>query len=118
YVETPGSVVFEMSDLPALASLARRRGLLLVADNTWGSGVQYRPLALGADVSIMAATKYLSGHSDVVMGAVTATADAWAVLTAAADDFGMTTSPDDAYLVLRGIRTLAARLAMHEAHAL
>jgi cystathionine beta-lyase len=118
YVETPGSAVFEMSDLPELARLARRRRLLLVADNTWGSGLQYRPLALGADVSIMAATKYLSGHSDVVMGAVTTTADAWPALTGAADDFGMTTSPDDAYLVLRGIRTLAARLAMHEAHAL
>jgi cystathionine beta-lyase len=118
YLETPGSVVFEMSDLPAIAGLARRRGLLLVADNTWGSGLQYRPLALGADVSIMAATKYLSGHSDVVMGAVTTTAQAWPAMTSAADDFGMTTSPDDAYLVLRGIRTLGARLAMHEAHAL
>ena len=81
YVETPGSAVFEMSDLPALAHLARRRRLLLVADNTWGSGLQYRPLALGADVSIMAATKYLSGHSDVVMGAVTTTAEAWPALT-------------------------------------
>ena len=118
YVETPGSVTFEMSDLPAIARVSRERGLLLVADNTWGSGVQYRPLSLGADVSIMAATKYLSGHSDVVMGAVTTTGQAWPALTAAADDFGMTTSPDDAYLVLRGIRTLGARLSIHQSHAL
>lgn len=118
YVETPGSLTYEMSDLPALAALTRRRGLLLVADNTWGSGLQYRPLELGADVSIIAATKYLSGHSDVMMGAVTTTADAWPTLTASADDFGMTASPDDAYLVLRGIRSLAARLAVHEAHAM
>jgi cystathionine beta-lyase len=107
-----------MIDLPALAALAKRRGLLLVADNTWGSGLQYRPLELGADVSIIAATKYLSGHSDVMMGAVTAGADAWGALTDAADDWGMTASPDDAYLVLRGARSLSARLAVHEANAL
>lgn len=118
YAECPGSLVYEMCDLPRLAKLARARGLLLVADNTWGSGCQYRPLALGADVSIMAATKYLSGHSDVMMGTVATTKEAWPALAERSDAFGMTVSPDDAYLVLRGARSLAARLAMHESHGL
>lgn len=118
YAECPGSLVYEMCDLPRLAKLARARGLLLVADNTWGSGCQYRPLALGADVSIMAATKYLSGHSDVMMGTVATTREAWPALAERSDAFGMTVSPDDAYLVLRGARSLAARLAMHESHGL
>jgi cystathionine beta-lyase len=118
YAECPGSLVYEMCDLPRLAELAHARGLLLVADNTWGSGCQYRPLALGADVSIMAATKYLSGHSDVMMGTVATTKEAWQPLAGRSDAFGMTVSPDDAYLVLRGTRSLAARLAMHESHGL
>jgi len=118
YAECPGSLVYEMCDLPRLAELARARGLLLVADNTWGSGCQYRPLALGADVSIMAATKYLSGHSDVMMGTVATTKEAWQLLAERSDAFGMTVSPDDAYLVLRGTRSLAARLTMHESNAL
>lgn len=114
YAECPGSLVYEMCDLPQLAEMAHARGLLLAADNTWGSGCQYRPLALGADISIMAATKYLSGHSDVMMGTVATTKEAWQPLAERSDAFGMTVSPDDAYLVMRGARTLAARLAMHE----
>ncbi|MDR3096826.1 MAG: cystathionine beta-lyase [Paraburkholderia sp.] len=118
YAECPGSLVYEMCDLPALAELAHRHGALLVADNTWGSGVLYRPLMLGADVSVMAATKYLSGHSDVMMGTVTTTRDAWQPLATMADAQGVAVSPDDAWLVLRGTRTLAARLELHERHAL
>ena len=118
YAECPGSLVYEMCDLPKLAALAHARGALLAADNTWGSGVQYRPLALGADISTMAATKYLSGHSDVMMGTVATTREAWQPLNERCDAFGMTVSPDDAWLVLRGMRTLSARLQMHERHAL
>jgi cystathionine beta-lyase len=118
YAECPGSLVYEMCDLPKLAELAHARGALLAADNTWGSGVQYRPLALGADISTMAATKYLSGHSDVMMGTVATTREAWQPLNERCDAFGMTVSPDDAWLVLRGMRTLSARLQMHERHAL
>ncbi|MBK6614984.1 cystathionine beta-lyase [Ottowia sp.] len=118
YAECPGSLVYEMCDLPALAAMAHARGALVVVDSTWGSGVQYRPLALGADVSIMAATKYLSGHSDVMMGTVATTRDAWEPLAERCDAFGMTVSPDDAWLVLRGLRSLSARLRMHEEHAL
>ena len=118
YAECPGSLVYEMCDLPRLAGLAHARGALLAADNTWGSGVQYRPLALGADISLMAATKYLSGHSDVMMGTVATTREAWQPLNERCDAFGMTVSPDDAWLVLRGTRSMAARLAVHESGAL
>lgn len=118
YAECPGSLVYEMCDLPQLAALAHAQGAWMVADNTWGSGCQYRPLALGADISIMAATKYLSGHSDVMMGTVCTTQAAWQTLADRSDAFGMTVSPDDAWLVLRGMRTLSARLQMHERHAL
>ncbi len=118
YAECPGSLVYEMCDLPKLAALAHARGALLAADNTWGSGLRYRPLALGADISLMAATKYLSGHSDVMMGTVATTREAWRALNERCDAFGMTVSPDDAWLVLRGIRTLSARLRLHEQHAL
>ncbi|KAH1283627.1 hypothetical protein KXX11_003311, partial [Aspergillus fumigatus] len=118
YAECPGSLVYEMCDLPALAALAHAHGAWLAADNTWGSGCLYRPLSLGADISIMAATKYLSGHSDVMMGSVCTTQAAWQPLAAHSDTFGMTVSPDAAWLVLRGLRTLAARLQMHQRHAL
>jgi cystathionine beta-lyase len=118
YAECPGSLVYELCDVPALAALAHRHGALLACDNTWGSGLQYRPLALGADISVMAATKYLSGHSDVMMGSVATTEAAWSALSLRSDGFGMTVSPDDAYLVLRGLRSLVPRLAMHESHAL
>ena len=118
YMECPGSLVYEMCDLPRVAEIAHGHGALLAADNTWGSGYQYRPLALGADISIMAATKYLGGHSDVMMGTVVTTEAAWPALNQRCDVFGMTVSPDDAWLVLRGMRSLTARLAMHERNAL
>ncbi|WP_420995402.1 cystathionine beta-lyase [Cupriavidus sp. 30B13] len=118
YVETPGSLAYEMCDLPAIAAIAHRHGALVAADNTWGSGLLYRPLALGADISLMAATKYLSGHSDVMMGTVCTTEAAWPALAGLADAFGIAVSPDDAYLVQRGMRTLGARMAQHERSAL
>ncbi|MDB5982731.1 MAG: rhodanese domain protein/cystathionine beta-lyase [Pseudomonas sp.] len=118
YTEVPGSHLYELSDLPAIAALCKPRGIVVVADNTYGSGYLYRPLALGADVSIMALTKYLCGHSDVVMGSVCTTEAAWEPLSRMSDSFGNTVSPDDAYLVLRGARTLAARLDVHERQAL
>ena len=117
YVESPGSLVYEMLDLPALAAFTRERNLLLVADNTWGSGVLYHPLALGADISVMAATKYLGGHSDVMMGSVCTQETHWEPLNRMSEAMGMTVSPDDAWLVLRGSRSLRARLQMHQQHA-
>lgn len=118
YTEVPGSLLYELCDLPAIAALCKSRGILLAVDNSWGSGYLYRPLTLGADISIMALTKYLSGHSDVVMGSVCTHQDVWSPLAAMGDSFGNVVSPDDAYLVLRGARTLATRLDAHQRHAL
>ncbi|WP_213941786.1 cystathionine beta-lyase [Pseudomonas sp. dw_612] len=118
YTEVPGSLLYELADLPAIAALCKPRGILLAVDNTWGSGYLYRPLTLGADISIMALTKYLCGHSDVVMGSVCTREDVWQPLATMSDTFGNAVSPDDAYLVLRGARTLAPRLDVHERQAL
>jgi len=117
YAECPGSLVYEMLDLPRWSAWAHARDCLVAVDNTWGAGVLYRPLALGADISVQAATKYLSGHADVVMGAIVTTQVAWAPLERASVDFGQTVGADDAFLVLRGIRSLALRLAGHERNA-
>ncbi|KPY52771.1 cystathionine beta-lyase [Pseudomonas syringae] len=118
YAEVPGSLTFDMCDLPALSQLCKARNLLLAVDNSWGSGVLYKPLALGADISLMALTKYVAGHSDVMMGSVSTTEAHWHTLKTMNTAVGNTVSPDDAYLVLRGARSLAARMAMHERHAL
>lgn len=118
YAEVPGSLTFDMCDLPALSQLCKARNLLLAVDNSWGSGVLYKPLALGADISLMALTKYVAYHSDVMMGSVSTTEAHWHTLKTMNTAVGNTVSPDDAYLVLRGARSLAARMAMHERHAL
>lgn len=118
YTEVPGSLLYELCDLPAIAALCKPRGILLAVDNTWGSGYLYRPLTLGADISIMALTKYLCGHSDVVMGSVCTRQEVWQPLASMSDTFGIAVSPDDAWLVLRGARTLAPRLEVHERQSL
>ncbi len=118
YAEVPGSLTFDMCDLPALSRLCKAKKLLLAVDNSWGSGVLFKPLELGADISLMALTKYVAGHSDVMMGSVSVTEAHWKTLKTMNTAVGNTVSPDDAYLVLRGARSLAARMAMHERHAL
>ncbi|MYN12800.1 cystathionine beta-lyase [Pusillimonas sp. TS35] len=118
YAESPGSLLYDMLDLPAMAQVCRERGILLCADNTWGSSLNYRPLELGCDLSIVAATKYLGGHSDVMMGAVTANERTYAAIEDASVSLGQTVSAEDAFLILRGLRTLALRLARHAASAL
>jgi len=119
YVESPGSSLFEMLDMPALAAFAREHGLILVTDNTWGSGYLYQPLALGADVSVVAGTKYVGGHSDLMLGAVMAND---AALIKKLNDthyaMGMAISADDAWLALRGVRTMPIRMRQHAANAL
>jgi cysteine-S-conjugate beta-lyase len=117
FVESPGSLTFEMQDVPLLASLARARDIITVADNTWATPLYFQPLAHGADVVVHAATKYIGGHSDLMMGTVTANERAWPALRETLHHFGMTTSPDDVYLAHRGLRSLAARLALHRANA-
>lgn len=117
YVESPGSATFDMVDLPSVAKLARQHGAIVMVDSTWGSGWLYRPLALGADISMIAATKYIGGHSDLMMGAVVANERLWPLVQRAAIGFGQTVSGDDAFLALRGLRTLALRLGQHGANA-
>ena len=119
YVESPGSYLYEVIDLPAFARFAHEHGVLFAADNTWSAGLLHRPLTLGADVSIQATTKYAGGHSDLMQGAV-ATRDAGLArrLRDTYDGLGLSVSADDAYLALRGIRTLPVRLAQHARNAL
>ncbi|BEH99193.1 cystathionine beta-lyase [Edwardsiella ictaluri] len=118
FVESPGSLLYEMLDLPAICHIAHQRGIPVAVDNTWGSGYLYNPLKLGADVSVIAATKYLCGHSDVMMGIIVANQDAWEKIGALPEVLGQCSSPDDAALVLRGARTLAPRLEVHGQSAL
>ena len=117
-METPGSLSFEMPDVPAIAAMARRRGVLTLIDNTWSAGLYFRPLDHGVDLSVQALTKYVGGHSDVFMGSVAAkAADVITALDASVLDFGWAVSPEDAYMMLRGLRTLPTRLARHDAGA-
>jgi cysteine-S-conjugate beta-lyase len=110
YTESPGSHTFEVQDVPAIARAAHAGGAKLMMDNTWGIH-HFQPFQHGVDVSIQAATKYPAGHSDVLIGAVTVNSDAdWQVLHAGARGLGQYASPDDCWLTLRGIRTMAVRL--------
>jgi cysteine-S-conjugate beta-lyase len=117
FMESPGSLTFEMQDVPRLAALARARDVFTVVDNTWATPLFFQPLAHGADVSLHAATKYIGGHSDLLMGTLTVNERAWPAVREAMHFYGMTTSPDDVYLAHRGLHTMAARLALHRANA-
>jgi cystathionine beta-lyase len=117
-VESPGSLTFEMQDVPAIAEVAHARGAVVAMDNTWASPLFCKPLALGADVSIQAVTKYIGGHSDLMMGLVSTTAALEPRLRAAFSEFGGAPGPDDCYLALRGLRTMATRLQRHQQSAL
>lgn len=120
WAECPGSLLYEMCDLPALVAITRQHQDITVAvDNTWGSSLLYQPLALGADISVVAGTKYLVGHSDVMLGAVVTRTPAMSHRIAdMADLLGHAVSPDDAALALRGVRTLSVRMQQHQANAL
>ena len=109
-IESPTSLTFEMLDVAALAAMARARGVLTVMDNTWGAGLSFKPLAHGVDVSVQALTKYASGHSDLLMGSVAVSDPALGrQIDATIEDLGWHVSPDDAWLALRGLRTLPLR---------
>ena len=112
-VESPGSLTFEMQDVPAIAAAAHRRGAVVVMDNTWATPLFFKAFEHGVDVSVQAATKYVVGHSDAMIGTATATKEAWPKLREAHIDLGQTAGPDDVYLAQRGLRTLAARLKQH-----
>jgi len=118
-LESPGSLSMEIQDLPAIVKVAKSRKIITIVDNTWSAGLVYAPLDLGADISVHAATKYFGGHSDVLFGAVISRTKKQArKVEKAAIALGNSTSPDDAYQVLRGFRTLVTRCAQQEKTAL
>lgn len=113
-VEAPGSQTFEMPDIPAIAAVAHERGALVLDDNTWATPLLHRSLDQGVDISIQAATKYIGGHSDIMFGTISANAAAWPLIADGIKQLGVCAGPDDVFLALRGLRTLAVRLAHHE----
>ncbi|MBN2972670.1 cystathionine beta-lyase [Roseomonas aeriglobus] len=118
FLESPGSLTFEVQDIPAIVAAAKARGVVTLLDNTWATPLGFPAMAQGIDLSILACTKYISGHSDVMMGSVTATKDHWPRLRDTSFQLGQTVSPDDAWLGSRGLRTMAVRLDRHARSAL
>lgn len=118
-IESPASLTFDLVDVAALAAACRARGVLTVMDNTWAAGLAFRPLAHGVDVSVQAVTKYAAGHSDLLMGSI-AVADpaVGGRIAQTIEDLGWRVSPDDAWLALRGLRTLPLRYAEQARSAL
>ena len=117
-LESPGSQTMEVQDVPAICAVAHERGVVTLLDNTWATPVFFQALAAGVDISIMAATKYVAGHADVMIGAVTSTEDHHSRIERTGWDLGHSLSPDDAWLGSRGLRTMAVRLKQHEDGAL
>jgi len=118
FLEAPGSLTFEISDVPALAEVARRHGVTVMADNTWATPLYFNALAHGADISIHAATKYLVGHADAMLGVINCNEAHYMAVRKSAAGMGYCAGPDDIYLGLRGLRTLGQRLPMHQSNAL
>lgn len=118
FTESPASHTFEIQDIPAIAKAAKARGAVVMMDNTWATPLFFRPLDHGVDISIHAATKYPAGHSDVLLGTVSANAACWKQLRETFFSLGVCAGPDDAYQVLRGLRTMGVRLDHHQKSAL
>ncbi|WP_201835813.1 cystathionine beta-lyase [Microvirga zambiensis] len=118
HTEAPGSNTFEMQDIPAIVAAAHRHDAVVTMDNTWATPLNFRPLDFGVDVSIQASTKYPAGHADILLGTASANATHWRRLGHANGALGMCGAPDDAYQVLRGLRTMGVRLERHQASAL
>lgn len=113
FLESPGSLSFEMQDVPAIATAAHEKGAVVLMDNTWATPLYFRPLEHGVDLAIQAGTKYIGGHSDLMLGSVAANAATVTALKNAVRLCGLCAAPDDVYLGLRGLRTLAVRLERH-----
>jgi cysteine-S-conjugate beta-lyase len=112
-LEALGSQSFEMPDIPAIAAIAHGHGALVIDDNTWATPLYHRSLDFGVDISIQAATKYIGGHSDIMFGTISANAKAWPIIAETIRLLGVCAGPDDVLLALRGMGTLAVRLAQH-----
>jgi cystathionine beta-lyase len=117
-LESPGSMTMEVQDVPAICAVARERGVATLIDNTWATPLFFPAIAGGVDITILAATKYVGGHADVMLGSVSATEKYYRTIQQLAWDLGHSVSPDDAWLGSRGLRTMAVRLKQHEASAL
>jgi cystathionine beta-lyase len=118
FMESPGSLTFELQDVPAICAAARARGVTTLLDNTWATPLYFRAIEKGVDLSILACTKYVVGHSDAMLGSVTAAPSVWGKLRHASYQLGQHAAPDDAWLGARGLRTMGVRLAQHQASAL
>jgi cystathionine beta-lyase len=119
FTESPGSQTFEMQDIPAIAEAAHKGGALVAMDNTWATPLFFKPFSHGVDISIHAATKYIVGHADAMLGAITARGEeVIAALQSAHDTVGLCPGPEDVYLGLRGLRTMGVRLERHQRSAL
>jgi cystathionine beta-lyase len=114
FTESPGSQTFEVQDVPAIAKAAHAAGAVVILDNTWATPLYFKPFAHGADVSIQAATKYIGGHADIMLGAVTMGARTAAAIAKTHEDLGLCVGPEDVYLGLRGLRSLGVRLERHQ----
>jgi cystathionine beta-lyase len=112
-IEAPGSQSFEMPDVPAIAAAAHAHDVIVIDDNTWATPLYHRSLEQGVDISIQAATKYIGGHSDIMFGTISANARAWPAISESIRLLGVCAGPDDVFLAIRGLRTLAVRLAQH-----
>lgn len=117
-LESPGTLTMEVQDVPGICGVARERGIITLIDNTWATPLLFPALSAGVDISILALTKYVAGHADVLLGSVTATPKHFDRLQTISWDLGHAVSPDDAFLASRGLRTMAVRLKQHEADAL
>jgi len=114
FIESPGSLTFEVQDVVAISAAAKAKGVRVLMDNTWASPIFFKPLTKGVDVSIQAVTKYIAGHSDVMLGSVTTTEEAWSAVKTCFTHYGQQGAPDDVYLAQRGLRTISVRLKRHE----
>lgn len=118
FMESPGSMTFEVQDVPSIVSVAKRHGITTALDNSWATPLFFRPLDLGVNVSVIAATKYIAGHSDAMIGLISADKDNFYTVKKCRDLLGQCLAPDDVYLGSRGLRTLSVRVRQHQQHAL
>ncbi len=118
FCESPGSQTFEVQDIPAIAEAAHKRGVMVITDNTWASPYFMKPFDLGVDISLQSITKYVGGHSDLLMGSITSSQQHWPTLFKMHSVLGSSVGPDDIYLAQRGLRTLGVRMRQHQENGL
>ena len=118
FMESPGSMTFEIQDVPSIVSVAKQHGITTALDNSWATPLFFKPLDLGVNVSVIAATKYIAGHSDAMIGLITTDEENFFTVKKCRDLLGQSLAPDDVYLGARGLRTLSVRVTQHQRNAL